>query len=76
MAGWVSAHIVIVNSNSAAVKSGCSAFGKHVGRNENRFLLLRATLLDKGSLKSLCEIEQAHMAIVVQASMLLKFLSV
>ncbi len=50
---------------------------EHVKTNKNSFPLLRASLLDQGSLKiSVFEIEQAHMAIATQTSMLLKFLSV
>lgn len=76
MAWWVSAYIAIVILYTVVVKSGCCTFAEHVRRNENLFSLLRASLLDKGSLKSLCEIEQDHMTIVAQTPMVLKFLSV
>lgn len=50
---------------------------EHVKKNENSFSLLRASLLDQGSLKiSVFATEQAHMAVASRMSMLLKFLSV
>lgn len=76
MAWRVSVYIVIVILNTVVVKNGCCTVGEHVRRNENHFPLLRASLPDKGSLKSLCEIEQAHMAIAAHTSMVLTFLSV
>ena len=52
-------------------------FGEHIKTTENSFPLLRASLLDQGSLKiSVFEIEQAHMAVAAQTCMLLKFLTV